>query len=67
MCKTDGTQNTHLVPLSVPGILCLLGSDYFANPRAGFAGVQINYAARAQCLAFSCWPLEGCRLTGDEV
>lgn len=30
----------------MPGILCLLGSDYFPSPHAGYAGEQINYAAQ---------------------
>lgn len=39
-------KNTHLVPFRMPGILCLLGSDYFPSPHAGCAGEQINYAAQ---------------------
>lgn len=46
----EGTKTTHLVPFRMPGILCLLGSDYFPSPHAGCAGEQINYAAQHNVL-----------------
>lgn len=34
----------------MPEILCMLGSDYFPSPHAGFAGEQINYVPQHNAL-----------------
>lgn len=48
-------KNTHLVSFRMPGILCLLGSDYFPSPHAGSAGEQINYAAQHNVSLIQHW------------